>query len=100
VLDIVYYEEDVTTLLQDIVNGRIDATLNDPIMALEKANAQGLEVEPVGERIAEDPTHFICKDDDLGGVIKEKIDNALNKLKNDGSLSQLSIEWFGVDYTK
>ncbi len=100
ILDIVYYEEDITTVLQDIVNGRIDATLNDPIMAVAKAKAQNLEVEPIGERVAEDPTHFISKKDETGTKIKEKLDAALSKIREDGSLSQLSIDWFGVDYSK
>jgi L-cystine transport system substrate-binding protein len=100
ILDIVYYEEDITTVLQDIVNGRIDATLNDPIMAAGKAKAQNLDVEPVGRRIAEQPTHFIIKKDGPGAIIKEKVDTALEKIKADGSLSQLSINWFGVDYSK
>ncbi len=100
ILDIVYYEEDVTTLLQDIVNGRIDATLNDPIMAIAKAKAQGLEVEPVGDRVAAQATHFIFKNDEVGGLLKEKLDNALRQLKEDGRLSQLSVDWFGEDYSK
>jgi L-cystine transport system substrate-binding protein len=100
ILNIVYYEEDITTVLQDIVNGRIDATLNDPIMAVGKAKAQNLDVEPVGQRIAEQPTHFIIKKDGTGTIVKEKLDAALRKIKSDGSLSQLSIDWFGVDYSK
>jgi L-cystine transport system substrate-binding protein len=100
ILDIVYYEEDITTILQDIASGRIDATLNDPIMAAEKAKAQNLDVEPVGERIAADPTHFIFKKDETGELLKSKVDAALAKLKDDGSLSKLSVEWFGVDYSK
>lgn len=100
ILNIVYYEEDVTTILQDIASGRIDATLNDPIMAAAKAKAQELDVEPVGERIQADPTYFIIKKDDAGAALKERIDAALVKIKEDGSLSQLSIDWFGVDYSK
>jgi L-cystine transport system substrate-binding protein len=99
-LDIVYYEEDITTVLQDIVNGRIDATLNDPIMAVAKAKAQNLDIEPVGERIAAEPVHFIIKKGEEGEKIKEKVEAALKKIKEDGSLSQLSIDWFGVDYSK
>jgi L-cystine transport system substrate-binding protein len=100
ILTIVYYEEDITTVLQDIVNGRIDATLNDPIMAAGKAKAQNLDVEPVGRRIAEQPTHFIIKKDGTGAIIKEKLDAALRRIKADGSLSRLSIDWFGVDYSQ
>jgi len=100
ILDIVYYEEDITTILQDIVNGRIDATLNDPIMAAAKAKAQNLAVEPVGERVNAEPTYFILKKDDAGEALKTKLDNALTKIKEDGSLSNLSIDFFGVDYSK
>ena len=100
ILDIVYYEEDITTILQDIVNGRIDATLNDPIMAAAKAKAQNLAVEPVGERVNAEPTFFILKQDDAGEALKAKLDAALTKIKEDGSLSKLSIDFFGVDYSK
>jgi len=100
ILDIVYYEEDITTILQDIVNGRIDATLNDPIMATAKAKAQNLAVEPIGERVNAEPTYFILKKDAAGEALKAKLDNALMKIKEDGSLSKLSIDFFGVDYSK
>jgi len=100
ILEIVYYEEDITTILQDIVNGRIDATLNDPIMATAKAKAQNLAVEPVGERVNAEPTYFILKKDDAGEALKAKLDAALTKIKEDGSLSKLSIDFFGVDYSK
>jgi L-cystine transport system substrate-binding protein len=100
ILTIVYYEEDVTTLLNDIVNGRIDATLNDPIMALAKAKSQGLAVQAVGERVKAEPTYFILKKDAQGEALKQKLDAALDKIKADGSLSKLSIDWFGVDYSK
>jgi len=100
ILEIVYYEEDITTILQDIVNGRIDATLNDPIMATAKAKAQNLAVEPVGERVKAEPTYFILKKDAAGEALKVKLDAALAKIKEDGSLSKLSIDFFGVDYSK
>ena len=69
-------------------------------MATAKAEAQGLDVEPVGERIQADPTYFILKKDETGAELKTRIDAALTKIKKDGSLSQLSIDWFGVDYSK
>jgi ABC-type amino acid transport substrate-binding protein len=82
------------------VSGRIDATVNDPTVARDKAKVQGLEVEPVGERLSADPTYFIFKQDDAGKALRDKVDAALKKVIDDGSLSALSIEWFGVDYTK
>jgi L-cystine transport system substrate-binding protein len=100
ILTIVYYEEDVTTVLQDIVNGRIDATLNDSVMAVAKAKAQGFDIEPVGPYIENNPSYFIAKKDADGKALIDKLDAALTALKSDGRLSRLSIEWFGTDYTK
>ena len=98
ILTIQYYNEDVTTILQDIVNGRIDATLNDPAVAISKAQIQGLDVEPVGDRLEETPVFFIFKQDEVGKELRDKIDAALKKLIESGRLSQLSTEWFGADY--
>ncbi|MBK5246966.1 MAG: transporter substrate-binding domain-containing protein [Peptostreptococcaceae bacterium] len=100
ILTIKYYEQDVVTILEDIENGRIDATVNDPIMAKDKASVQGLEIDVVGERIAADPTYFIFKQDEKGAELRDRVDAALNQLIESGRLSELSIEWFGVDYTK
>jgi L-cystine transport system substrate-binding protein len=100
ILTIVYYEEDVTTVLQDIVNGRVDATLNDAVMAQAKAKAQGLDVEPVGAYIENNPSYFIAKQDAAGKALIAKLNAALSKLIADGRLGKLSVEWFGIDYTK
>jgi L-cystine transport system substrate-binding protein len=100
ILTIVYYEEDITTVLQDIVNGRIDATLNDPAMARAKAIAQGLDVEPVGRRIEENSVFFVAKKDPAGTALRNKLDAALAKVHADGRLSALSIQWLGTDYSK
>ncbi|MBR0597494.1 transporter substrate-binding domain-containing protein [Sinanaerobacter chloroacetimidivorans] len=100
ILTIKYYEQDIVTILEDIQTGRIDATVNDPIMAKDKAEVQGLEIDVVGERIAADPTYFIFQKNDEGKALRDKVDAALATLLESGRLSELSIEWFGVDYTK
>lgn len=100
ILTITYYDEDITTILQDIANGRIDATVNDPAVAVAKGKAEGLAVEPAGERLQSEPTYFIFKKDAEGKQLQEKTDAALKKLKEDGELSKLSVSWFGADYTK
>lgn len=99
ILDIQYYSEDITTVLQDIANGRIDATVNDPSMAVSKAEKQGFSVEPVGERLDASPTYFFFKKDEKGEEIRNRIDTDLKQLIESGELSQLSVEWFGADYT-
>lgn len=100
ILTIKYYEQDISTILQDVANGRIDATVNDPIMANDKAKTQGLKISVVGERLAADPVYFIMKKDEDGFALKNKLDAILEELIDDGTLSKLSVEWFGTDYTK
>lgn len=100
ILTIKYYEQDIATILEDIESGRIDATVNDPIMAKDKAEVQGLEIDVVGERIAADPTYFIFKKDEKGAELRDRVDAALAELIESGRLSELSNEWFGEDYTK
>lgn len=98
VLTIRYYGEDITTILQDIVNGRIDATLNAPEVAVKKAEIQGLDVKPVGTPLEETPIYFIFKQDAQDQVIRDKVDAALKQLIDNGKLSELSVAWFGDDY--
>lgn len=95
-----YYEQDVTTILQDVASGRIAATVNDPIVAQEKAEVQGLEIKVVGDRLKEKPTYFIAKQDEEGKALIAKIDAALEQLIADGKLTELSLEYFGEDYSK
>ena len=99
VIELVYYQEDVTTLLQDIVNGRIDATPNDPAVAVSKAELQGLDVKPVGDPLVKTPVYFIFKQDETGEDLRNRVDAALTQLIESGELSALSVEWFGADYT-
>lgn len=98
---IIYYEGDISMILQDIQNGRIDATINDPIMAQDKAKIQGLNINVIGdERIAADPTRFIFQKNATGLRLKQKIDRALQAMAEDGTLSAMSLKQFGKDYTK
>lgn len=97
---IVFYEQDITPILQDIVSGRIDATVNDPIVAQEKAAVQDLDVKVVGDRLEAVPTYFIAKQDEKGAEIIDRIDAALDILIEEGRLSELSIEYFEEDYSK
>ncbi len=99
-LDIRYYNEDVTTILQDIDNGRIAATLNDPSVAVSKAKIQGLAVKAVGIPVKQTPVYFIFSGDENGRALCERVNAALEKLKESGELSELSHAWFGADYTE
>ena len=82
------------------MGGRIAATLNDPAVAVSKAEIQGLKVKPVGKPVDQVPVHFVFIKDDNGAELLSRVDAALGKLKESGELAKLSTEWFDADYTE
>jgi L-cystine transport system substrate-binding protein len=100
ILEITYFENDLPGILVDVINGRLDATVNDPLVAADKANRQGLSIKSVGERLTENPVYYIFKNDPVGEAIRNRIDKGLQVLIDEGWIGQKSIERFGVDYSK
>jgi len=100
ILNITYYEAGGEIVMLDIANGRIDATTDDPISVQKRATVQGLDIETVGDNLNVAPAFYIIKKDEQGALIKKKVDAALAKIRDDGSLTKLSIDWFGVDYSR
>lgn len=98
--EIKYYDGNLTTVLQDIVAGRLDATLNDRLTVGYNVKKLALNVKLVGKPVALVPTFFVFRKDQAGKELKAKFDKALVELKKDGTLVKLSQEWFGADYTQ
>ncbi len=98
--EIKYYDGNLTTVLQDIVAGRLDATLNERLTVGYNVKKLGLNVKVVGKPIALVPSHFVFRKDQEGEAIRASFDKALADLKKDGTLVKLSKEWFGADFTK
>ncbi|MDF0605838.1 transporter substrate-binding domain-containing protein [Neisseriaceae bacterium TC5R-5] len=84
--------------LQDLVLGRIDAALNDSLLAPFAIKQSKLPLRagaPVGELVtmgipfAKNNPQF-----------KAAIDRALSEMKADGTFKAISMKWFGVDVSK
>ena len=54
-----------------------------------------LKVKAVEEPVKVNPTYFVLGKDQTD--LKEKLDEALVELREDGKLSELSIKWYGED---
>ncbi|ATW28959.1 hypothetical protein DCMF_27590 [Candidatus Formimonas warabiya] len=94
-----YYDgTNPTVTLQDIEAGRIDAYLNDPIMVNENVKKLGLQVEPTGEPVTVEPVYLVFRKDEQGAALRDKIDQVLSEMKEDGTLGNLSKQWFDTDY--
>jgi L-cystine transport system substrate-binding protein len=95
-----YYDGNITTVLQDIVAGRLDATLNDRLTVGYNIKQLGLNVKPTGNPVALVASHFVFRKDPKGEALKANFDQGLTELKKDGTLAKLSKQWFGADYTQ
>lgn len=99
-IDIKYYDGTLTTVLQDIVAGRIDATVNDRLTVGYNVKKLSLPVKLVGEPLALVPSHFVVRKGPEGEALVKRLDQAIASVKQDGTLAKLSVKWFGADYTR
>ncbi|MDR3163951.1 MAG: transporter substrate-binding domain-containing protein [Synergistaceae bacterium] len=95
-----YSDGDVSKALQELVSGRSDATLSNPVTVTLISKEQGLPVRSIFlEDIGIGKIHLLFANNENGRRYKELIDPALKKLKDDGTLSKLCAEYLGADYT-
>lgn len=95
---IVYTGSD--TVLPEIVNGRVDATLNDYLVlkrSLEQYDKPGLKLAE-GVKFSFSSSAIVLPKD--SPELKEKIDAALEELLADGTLKDLSVKFLGDDVTQ
>lgn len=95
-----YYEGNVTNILQDIEAGRVYATVNDKLIALENVKQLGLKIKTVGEPVQVSLAYFVFRQDEGGEALKTRMDEALTKMIADGSLAEISVKWFGADLSQ
>ncbi len=89
------YDDDPTKY-QDLKAGRIDAVLNDRLVAADfvktspdfAASGPPFASQGMGVAMLRDP------------ALKVAIDQAIDALRADGSLAAISMKWFGADVTK
>lgn len=90
-----------TTALEQLVQDRVVAAMSS-LTTIEAAIEAGLPIKIVGEPLfyeplaaALDASSDLNTDDMLA-----KVSEAIEEMHSDGTLSELSNEWFGVDLTK
>lgn len=95
-----YTDGDVSKMLQDVVNGRADATLNSPVTTKLIAQEQGIDVDSVlwtDQGII--PIYLIFPKTDEGKKLTEAIDPVVQDLLADGTIKKLSEKFLGADYS-
>lgn len=100
VVNIVYGDGEISKALLDVQEGRIDATLVNPVVGALVAGEQGLGVEFVlRSDAAPNPIYWLFADTEANAKLKPLVDEALQTLLANGTLSKISKEYLGDDYS-
>jgi len=95
--DVRTYEDDPTKF-QDLMNKRIDAILVDRLAALDTVKKTGDRLAVAGDAFSRQEAGIALRKGEP--ELLKAVDDALAKLRKDGTLAQLSQKWFGADVTQ
>lgn len=95
----VHYAE-VNTILLEVIGGRIDGMITDRMVAVFGIQeiARGDELMMAGELIRLEKAAVALRQEDV--ELREKISEIIEEMHADGTLTELSLEWLGMDITK
>lgn len=85
----------VTEAFQDLAIGRVDAVVVDEIVGRYYMSQKQGEYTVLEGKLNDEPVGVGFKQEDT--ELREAIQKSIDELKADGTLSQISIKWFGVD---
>jgi L-cystine transport system substrate-binding protein len=94
--DVRTYDDDPTKY-QDLKAGRIDAVLNDRLVAADFIKRSGEPFKAAGPAFAPQSQGVAFKPDP---ELKAAIDKAMDAMRSEGELTALSNTWFGLDATR
>ncbi len=95
-IDIRTYESNIE---QDVALGRVDAFVMDRVSSAQVIQESPLPLELAGEPFSEIRNALPFRDTEDGRTLRDRVDEALATLKEDGTLTGISEKWFGVDIT-
>jgi L-cystine transport system substrate-binding protein len=99
-IDVIYTDGELSKTAQEIINGRADAFLANPVSVSLFAKEQGLDIGfTIWKENGVEPLYFLFANNEKGKRAKELIDPALKKLLGDGTLADLSVKYLGADYS-
>ena len=93
--------DDLNQTIELLLQGRIDATLNDEVTYLDYTSQHpGANIKVAAYTEEADVIAFPLRKGEETETLRAEIDKALDELREDGTLSELSLKYFGVDLTK
>ena len=93
-IDIRTYESNIE---QDTALGRVDAFVMDRVSATQVIKEKPLPLALAGKPFSEIRNALPFRQDDQ--ELRDEVDQALDTLREDGTLSEISERWFDADIT-
>ena len=88
----------VTEAFHDLEIGRIDAVVVDELVGRYYISKASENYKVLDEKLSDEPVGIGFRKEDT--ELKDVVQEAFNDLKADGSLSEISMKWFGTDIYK
>ncbi|MCE2572897.1 amino acid ABC transporter substrate-binding protein [Motilimonas eburnea] len=85
---------------QDVVLGRTDAFVMDRVSSAQLIKKSGLPLQLAGEPFATIKNAMPFVKSEANQALIAKVNQALTSMKEDGTLTQISIKWFDADITQ
>lgn len=95
-IDIRTYE---SNLEQDVALGRVDAFVMDRVSSALVIQETDLPLQLAGEPFSEIRNALPFRNDEDGQALRDDVDAAITALREDGTLTEISMKWFGTDIT-
>ena len=96
-IDIRTYESNVE---QDVALGRTNACIMDRVSATQGIEERGLPLELAGQPFTVIENALPFRDNEAGNAQRDRVDEALTELRDNGTLREISEKWFDTDITQ
>ncbi|OLO09909.1 amino acid ABC transporter substrate-binding protein [Chromohalobacter japonicus] len=96
-IDIKTYDSNIE---QDVALGRADAFVMDRVSATQVIKDKPLPLQLAGKPFSRIENALPFRDDKAGRALRDRVDEALAELRENGTLTQISEKWFGTDITQ
>lgn len=96
-IDLVYLNGDTSVMIQMFKDGDVDAMTYVPRNIDIVNRNYNAEFKAVGDSIMASDTYILFNLEEE--ALRDRVDEALAQLRSEGKLEELSIKWYGEDYT-
>ena len=97
-VELVYGNQSLEQIVASLDNGSVDAYFGTPLLLNSLNSAYGNKLKFVGNSLLTNDIRVFIKKGDT--EFKQALDGALEKLQSDGTLTKLSKQYLGDDYSK